>query len=310
MYLIGIDGGGTSTEAILYHAEKGEQDRLSGQATNPNNVGFQTSVSMCLTLIRQLIEKNRLTYEQLKSVGIGMSGLGQITDQQRWFKLFKGSWPDLEPFPAVKIDHDAKTALYAGTNGLDGMCVISGTGSIGYGLHRSQEHRVGGWGHLIGSDRGSVYYLGFRGLDAVFLAYDKLGPRTCITKFLLEKFQINEVPELISHIYQQPNSKKSIARIAEVVCQAAEQGDRVAREIIRDASQAIAEYSATIYTHLFHGSQGPIPLILVGGLFKNELLYNEVKRAVQAKITNVTIKRPDKDPVYGAIILAQQAIQS
>ncbi|MEX1447827.1 BadF/BadG/BcrA/BcrD ATPase family protein [Enterococcus sp. C76] len=50
-------------------------------------------------------------------------------------------------------------ALINRLKGNDGVLIISGTGSVGYGLQHATFYRVGGWGHILG-DEGSAYSIG------------------------------------------------------------------------------------------------------------------------------------------------------
>src|SRR5262245_64337298 len=65
------------------------------------------------------------------------------------------------------IVNDALIALVAGAGDSQGIVLISGTGSIAYGVSaRAVAARAGGWGHVLG-DEGSGYWIGRRAREAV-----------------------------------------------------------------------------------------------------------------------------------------------
>ena len=84
------------------------------------------------------------------------------------------------------IVNDALIALVAGAGASPGVVVISGTGSIAYGVsHHGVAARAGGWGPTLG-DEGSGYWIGRRALAAVMRDADGRGPRTDLTPLVLE----------------------------------------------------------------------------------------------------------------------------
>ena len=48
--------------------------------------------------------------------------------------------------------------------GEDGINIVAGTGSIGYGERRGKTARAGGWGEVFG-DEGSAYWIAVQGLN-------------------------------------------------------------------------------------------------------------------------------------------------
>ncbi len=116
------------------------------------------------------------------------------------------------------IVNDALIALVAGA-GVESRasCVISGTGSIAYGVsHHGVAARAGGWGPTLG-DEGSGYWIGRRALAAVMRDADGRGPRTALTPLVLRHFSLSRPEELVAEIYHQPQARRAIASLGAVV---------------------------------------------------------------------------------------------
>ncbi|MGM8212527.1 N-acetylglucosamine kinase [Virgibacillus sp. W0430] len=301
MYMIGIDGGGTKTEALLYHTEKGVLSTITAGPTNPHSTSFKTSVRTVTKMIKQITSSPQLSNTENISISIGLAGLGRMHEREKWKRLFIGS-NCIHNVDQLLITSDALPSLYSGTYGNDGIVTISGTGSVAFGLKDKNEKRIGGWGHLVSSDPGSGYFIGYKALEAVFNQYDGIGEKTAITDYLLESEGKTEVPQLIQTIYDTSATKERVASYATHVFKAIEAGDSVAQQIIEKSASLIARNGIALYNQLVsQHEKESFPFVLVGGIFKNERLLKSLKlmmmRECQFKFVVPTIT-----PVYGNIV--------
>ena len=130
------------------------------------------------------------------------------------------------------IVNDALIALVAGAGAEPGVVVVSGTGSIAYGVsHHGVAARAGGWGPTLG-DEGSGYWIGRRALAAVMRDADGRGPRTDLTPLVLRHFSLPKPEALVAEIYHQPQGRRAIASLGAVVDRARAEGDPVAIDIM------------------------------------------------------------------------------
>ncbi|MEI3614274.1 N-acetylglucosamine kinase [Pseudogracilibacillus sp. SO30301A] len=303
MYIIGIDGGGTKTEAILYQVNIGVLDCLQEKASNPHSTSFERSVDRVVSMIIKLLTTNKINRSEQIHVCFGIAGLGRRNDRQKWQEIFKHKLPDSLILGEVLIETDALIALYSGTYGSEGIVSICGTGSITYGVNNGKTLRVGGWGHLIGAEPGSGFYIGYRGLEATFNQIDGLAKSTAIASKLLKGENIREPSQLIQQIYGNSNEKEKIANMAKYVFQAAEEGDPVANTIIEDAAFHIIKSGNTLYKkfNIPFSVADQMVYVLVGGLFKNKLLVQKVTQGFNGN-NNLKITVSKNKPVMGAII--------
>ncbi|MFK3979397.1 BadF/BadG/BcrA/BcrD ATPase family protein [Micromonospora sp. NPDC050397] len=120
-----------------------------------------------------------------------------------------------------------------------GVAVVCGTGSGFLGAdHRGRTRRVGGCEYL-GSDEGSAFDLGWRGLRAAVRAADGRGPATGLVA-ALEARAGRQVTELARELAGEPFPKQRLARLAPVVCRAWLGGDTVATGLVEAAVAELA----------------------------------------------------------------------
>src|SRR5438309_2185892 len=125
---------------------------------------------------------------------------------------------------------------------------------------------VDGWGHLLG-DVGSGFWIGRRGLDAALRAHDGRGGGSPLLARLVERDvgPLDRLPELAARAGAGPVA--AIASFSVQVAEAARAGDEVARYIWLEAAGALADSAVACARRLHPGSQIPISVSWVGGLF-------------------------------------------
>ncbi|EQB89654.1 hypothetical protein M918_19625 [Clostridium sp. BL8] len=141
-YIIGIDGGGTKTEAIAYTLE-GQQ--LCRALTGFSNVlmdkneaikNIITAIDECNLKIANSLENNNCL-----AIYLGIAG-GESEEVNSFVTRALSDKYGVK----VKVVNDAVIAIAALLKGEDGILTISGTGSISYGVSQGKIKTAGGWG--------------------------------------------------------------------------------------------------------------------------------------------------------------------
>ena len=141
----------------------------------------------------------------------------------------------LLPFRGAKIEDDRRAAI-AGALGAteQGAVVHCGTGSF-FGVRTADRTRlVGGWGHRLG-DEASAYWLVRKALGATLEAEDGLLPGTALTRRLRDRLG---GPRAIVGFSQRADPK-SFGALAPEITTAAEDGDPLARRIMKEGATHI-----------------------------------------------------------------------
>jgi len=306
-YVIGMDGGGTKTIAVIADETGAVKASASAGPTNPNVLSSETLKTTIRHLYHQLQQQAPGAYEKVETVFAGISGAGREETQHMVMKIITNH---LSSSTDIQVVPDSINALYTGTFGKPGIVQIAGTGSITYGINKENEHRrVGGWGFLFG-DTGSGYDLGRRAIIAVLEAEDSVGERTVLKELLFEYFHVQNARELIEKVYAAQSPRREISSLSKIVFQAYKKNDLITVGFINEVVKNISSHIQSVYTQLFQ-YQERVPVVLVGGLFSDttilpSLLENELKCT-----PTLTIYLPKLSPVGGSVIggLLMQKVQ-
>lgn len=290
--LIGIDGGGSKNDLILFTADGKILNRVIGKGSNVSEMGPEAASARLIGQIADLLKDHGGMEAEIQAIFAGLSGGGAVSSRQFVIDKIKEALPNARE---VHISGDTVTALYAGVGTGDGMAVIAGTGTsefVRYG--GGQTTMVGGWGHLI-DDSGSGFWLGKEAVNAALREEDGRGKKTLLTTLVNEKLG-KSVRSSISYLYS--DGKRTIASFAPVVFAAAEQGDEVALDIIRRGADELALLITTGGKLI---GKAPYRVALVGGLWNAPLYQNAVRTLLNEDYILTQLTAP---PVLGSCLAA------
>jgi N-acetylglucosamine kinase-like BadF-type ATPase len=306
-FIIGIDGGGTKTDAIIANLNGEIVAEDTGGSANFQMLGVEPVAQTLIDIIHNLIDRAHADIKNVQMVVIGLTGAGRRGDRDRIYKgILSYARRRNLVLPEILIETDARIALEGALSGKPGMVLIAGTGSIMLAKDIDGKfHRVGGWGRFIG-DEGSAYGIGVEALRAVAKHMDGRGEETLITRLIAEKFKLSDMSEIITQIYR---GRFDIAKVAPLVMKAAETGDKIAVEILE---KACYELILHIKAMLKRGRFGEkILLAFVGGVIENENYVSiQLKKRIQENFPQIIVKKPDFPPAYGAIVLGINKIKN
>jgi len=290
IYVIGVDGGGTKTEAALADSEGKILKLVRVGPSNPRNVGIE----QCIFNISEAIKKLKKG-KKISAIFIGSPAL-----EEEFKSMKKKILKRLNFKEKIKIGSDQIIAFRSGTNERNGIVLISGTGCAVHGWRGEKESKVSGWGWL--DDEGSGFWVGRRGFQAVFKELDGRGPKTFITKLLFQELKLKSKEALLKKIYSK-DFVRDVSLISRIVDEAANRGDRIAKNIMIEAGQELAE-SAIIIIKKLNFKNEKFPLVLVGGMFDSKIVLKTVKKEIKKVAHKAKFIQPRVEPVIGAIKLA------
>lgn len=309
-FIIGIDGGGTKTHAVITDRHGNILAEHFGGPSNFQIIGLEKAVETIFSLIRSCCESVGASTHNLLSVACGLTGAGRVGDQQRMAEgLHRYARKKKSPLNNIIIESDARIALEGAFKGGAGIILIAGTGSIAFGKdEKGRILRVGGWGRILG-DEGSGYYIGKHGVTAVTRHLDGRGEKTTLTKMLAGKFGLTDQAAIINAVYKEGFD---LASVAPLVMEAARKKDKVCTLIIEQAVIELAEHVRVAASEILSTTRSKVKskvkLAFVGGLIANRTILSELLRKyIQENISLVSMIEPMASPAYGAAILAMRA---
>lgn len=303
--VIGIDGGGTGTVALLADALTGAiLGRGEGGPSNIQGVGVDAALSALNDAIDRAFAAANLPRSPVSAACLGLAGI----DRQEGLDIIHGWAARVGLAEKVIVANDATLLLAAGTPAGWGLAVIAGTGSIAFVKSEAGElGRCGGWGYLMG-DEGSAYRIAVQGLRAACRAFDGVGAATRLTADFVRAMDLNEAPDFIPAVYRGAWDRAAIAGLAPLVLEAAEAGDAPAGQIVLEEATELARTAAGAVKA--NGlPTANLPVALAGGV----LTFNEsYRRRFLAALGDCGI-RPGPveivtDPALGAVVLARRLI--
>jgi glucosamine kinase len=310
LYIVGIDGGGTKTSAVLCALDGNILSEAQGSSTNHHIVGVEKTASTLLDIIQTCCHSVGCDISQIGAVVAGLAGAGRAVDQHRILERLT----DLArtrnlPLDKVSVESDARIALEGAFGGKPGLVVIAGTGSIVFGKdERGKIYRAGGWGRLIGDD-GSGYAIGREAFRAVAKMYDGYSKKTKLVKLFDEKFGLGSQDAMIDAVY---GKNYNFASVVPVILEAASKGDPVARKILIHACSDLVEVIDTVVKNMHKGKKGvhKRPLAFVGSLLIHDNFYSRrIRSALKRVVPLVTCRPAESSPVIGASLMALRMLR-
>jgi len=306
---IGIDGGGTKTEAVALDPHGTIVARATSGPGNIHAAGRQVatrSLADVLTGIMAALPAEAA----VTGFHAALAGIGRPEDEAMARAIIGEICTD----PALRshlghlidggigVSGDAMAALAAATNDDVGVVLIAGTGSLIWGRRSDGvTARAGGWGYLLG-DEGSAYDLGRRSLAAVLAGYDGRSAATSLTGLVLRQWGLEAPPDLVRRVYGSVRAREEIAALAPLTLAAADAGDEVAAQLVRRTVSALADQVRAVVWRLGLGP-ATYPVVCAGGLWGAQGLMEAVQAAL-ADCAGATCRRLDRSPAEGAARLA------
>jgi N-acetylglucosamine kinase-like BadF-type ATPase len=302
MYVLGIDAGGTKTVCYLADANGSVVGEGRGGGANLQAHGELEVEKVLHGVIDQAVGDRSILPT---AVCLGVAGVDRPEDDQTVREILRR----LGFRRHTLVVNDALIALVAGVGDDPGVVLISGTGSIAYGVNEAGlAARAGGWGFVLG-DEGSGYWIGRHALAAVVREADGRGPHTQLTPLVLEHFDLARVDGLVRAVYDRGLQRHLVAALGSVVERAREIGDVVAAEILDQAGEELTRAAASVIERLEMRGRS-FGLVLAGGMFKViPWLGDDVTHRLAEVAPRATVARLVVEPAVGAVRLAVRQLR-
>lgn len=303
--VLGVDGGGTKTEAWVARIINDGQPDVIGRggagSSNPRAVGMEMALANLAEAVVAARTDAGLGQASVRLAVLAMSGAGHATVREQI-----GAWALARGMAEeVRFEHDAEPVLAEGTPAGQGIALIVGTGSAAIGADASgAKHVVGGWGYHYG-DEGSAYWIGRQALVEVARSADGRSGPTMLVQALTARLGVPDARAILGALEQTGDVRGAIARLAIDVEQAARQGDAVALAIVKQGASELAQMTATLAEELKLGVE--FPLALAGGVIcGSELLRQELAAALAERGLKPAPVKTVPNPVAGCLRLAHR----
>ncbi|AWM85817.1 N-acetylglucosamine kinase [Microvirga sp. 17 mud 1-3] len=255
---LGIDAGGTATRWRLVDREgtclaQGSVEPLTGHL-------FSTAAEERAKRISS--ELAQAVTQTGRPAGI-VAGITGLTRDTRAEAVMRGILAEAFDLPSARIfvAEDMWIAYLSYFALGEGILVYGGTGSIGYYLSSDKQAiRIGGRGNLI-DDGGSGFWIAREALKAVLRKEEESpgdGWTTPVGTALAKALGGTEWDTVRAFVYG--GDRGRIGLLARAVADAAQTGDLLSLNILREAGRELARLANSLIKRV-----GPRPVALVGG---------------------------------------------
>ncbi len=284
-FLFGVDGGGTSTRAVVARADGRV---LARGAAGPSALGQGVpqawrNVELACRRALEAAGLHDVVWEQC-ALGAGLSGAGNA----QWREAFLAA--DIG-FAHLALQSDSLALLLGAHAGAPGAILIAGTGSVAEALLPDGTRRlVGGWGFPVG-DEGSG---GWLGLEAMRHAQAALDGRERTGPLARHVWAVCGADRAALHAWCDRAGQFGYAQLAPAVFDF-EDRDAAAAQLLYRAAEALAALARAV------DPSGTLPLCVGGSIARR--LAVRLPPAVRARV--VAPARPADE---GALLLVQQQL--
>jgi len=285
-FFLGIDGGGSKCKAIVVNANN---EILGTGISGPGNPlhGFEQATNSITESAKFALKDAGLEHVKLNelNVGVGLAGVNLPV-------LFEQMQAWQHPFKQMFLATDLLVACLGAHQGEDGAVIISGTGSCGFSYVDGHEFMIGAHGFPHG-DKGSGAWFGLQAVKQVLLSLDGIVQPSIMNDVVLTKLDCKNDTALVEAVAGK--AATYYAQLANLVFDAAEQGDKVALAIVAEGAEYINSIARILWT------KQPPRMSMIGGLTPR--LEPWLDKGLQAQLS-----APLHAPEYGSVLFARQEL--
>jgi N-acetylglucosamine kinase-like BadF-type ATPase len=190
----------------------------------------------------------------------------------------------------------------------DGINLVAGTGSIGYGERHGRTARVGGWGEVF-SDEGSAYWIAIQGLNAFTRMSDGRMPKGPLYEAFRRSLGLLDDLDICSKVMGEGGLERDqIAALAPIVGEAVEAEDAAAIAIHDTAANELASMAEALRNTLGFAADEAVPLSWSGGVLTHDSSVRDRLKARLHALGPYELLEPLHSAALGAALYARHQL--
>ena len=299
--ILGIDGGGTRTRAVLIERTGKVVGLGEADSSNFNNMGEEIAADNLRLAARAAFSHAGIPFSPVEAAFLGLAAVRSEVDLARMTAAAESR--ELAPAGWIQVKNDLHNALAGGLDGEAGVALISGTGSNCLGRDPNGKlFNCGGWAWLM-DDGGSGFGLSHDALRTAVRMVDGREKPTPLLHAVLEFYEVSHADFLLERLYNRKWTPNEIAAFAPTIMKLASGGDPAAMDVILRGAKSLAELVSTTAANLDFPEAPPV--VLLGGCVRSGAPYQPlVESEIRNSCPGVRLREPAHDTVYGAALNA------
>lgn len=302
-YFLGVDGGGSKTGLLLIDQDGRELARSETGTTDHGQIGIDGAARRLTEGLDAIFSTTRVRSEDIAFAYFGLPAFGEDVRAAEQLGEVPGG---LLGHRRYVCGNDMVCGWAGSLAGADGVNVVAGTGSIGYGERQGRSARAGGWGNVIG-DEGSGHWIVMRALTLFSHMSDGRAPKGPLYAILKPEIGLERDLELCSLVG--PGGKLAardrVAALCPLVARAADEGDSAAEAIFIDAAGELAAIVEAVRIAIGYADDEVVPVSYSGGVFAaGDFFRSAFASAIGERTGTYRLTAPILSPLAGAALLA------
>jgi N-acetylglucosamine kinase-like BadF-type ATPase len=301
-YYLGADLGATKTHTLIVdETGRGLGFGESGPG-NHESVGYDGMFQSMQDGMEQALRAAGLNQEDITGAGFGVAGYDWPSENEATASVIER----LGLKAPYKFVNDSVPGLVAGSAEGWGVVVVSGTGSNcrGWDREHKREGRVTGHGVLMGEGAGGSELM-HRCMQVIGYSWTKRIPKTALADAVIAHVGAKDLEDLMrgytTYEYQVG------AEAARIVFRVAEEGDEIARDLIRWAGTELGEMANAVIRQLEFENLA-FDVVMTGSMFEGGAsLIEPMRETIHKLAAKARLVRLRLPPVIGAVMLGMEA---
>lgn len=298
---LGVDGGGTKTSFALVSGDGKLLAATTRGPSHPDQVGMEGVAQTLTQGVHSICAAAGIAASQIRFGYWGLPGYGENLEH---IPQLHAIIENIMGKQNYRCGNDVEAGWAGSLAGEPGVHIVAGTGAIGFGVDpKGQTARASGWGELFG-DEGSAYWLGRRLLELFGKQSDGRMPKTQLYELVKAARGLTRDLDLLTQtetLYQ----RRELAKLAQVVYQAAVEGDPHALDLFREAAYEHSLIAKAIIHQLEFPPGFTVPVSYSGGVFRaGRFVLDPLAEYLQP--LGAVLVEPKLGPLMGACLYAMK----
>lgn len=285
---LAVDSGGSKVLAILYDEEF--------RPIKACRVGSMRDNTTSAALIRRNVDT---LIDNLGLAGMRLDHVTGIVDGGLMERLKETGTVIMSASGCGELEAGLSAAGIFG----DALMALSGTGATLFYRYNGRSDGLGGYGASV-SDEGSGYWMARNAFGAAIKSNEGRGPKTLLEDLIAEQLgRPGDLRGAIFHIYdrREMSPVACVASCAPVVSMAAEAGDEVALQILRETGKVLADQLIAVVRKF--GLPKDLPITISGSVWRSHrALFDEFAGVLREFGLEREVTVPAFEPIAGVII--------
>ena len=303
--ILAIDAGNSKTDVCVVSADGELLGSARGGPFRPHRTGAAAAVASIAPAVAEAL--SRAGSVEVRHVAACLANADLPVEHEALeAAIGEAGWA-----PSYEVVNDTFALLRAGLDSSQGVAVVCGAGinCTGVGADGTTV-RFAAVGHISG-DWGGGGHLWQEAMWWAARAEDGRGPDTALRTALPEHFGLASMADLIEAVHLGALPEERCMELTPLLFSVAEDGDPIARDIVRRQADEVVALAATAIRRLDALSE-PIDVVLGGGVLAagHPLLIDEITRLLADQAPLAVARVVEAPPIVGAALLALDRIDA